>query len=120
MAECNSNTLDNVLQGRSDHVFITGDSLSILQDLPDDCVDCVITSPPYFHQREYDFDLKYDNVAIGLEKNLYDYVAILVSVFAEVRRALKPEGSLWLNIGDKFENKRTHRCSMACGARAEG
>jgi len=42
---------------------------------------------------------------IGLERNLDDYVANLVSVFAEVRRVIKPEGSLWLNIGDKFENK---------------
>ena len=98
-------TPNDVLIGRSNHAFITGDSLAILRDLPDDCVNCVITSPPYFNQREYDFDSKYNKVAIGLEKNLNDYVANLISVFAEVHRVIKPEGSLWLNIGDKFQNK---------------
>ena len=105
LVDIDINRVDDVLRGRIDHTFITGDSLSILQGLPSECVDCVITSPPYFNQREYDFDSKYDKVAIGLEKNLNDYVTNLVSVFAEVRRILKPEGSLWLNIGDKFDNK---------------
>ena len=100
-----SDALRDVLAGRTSHVFVTGNSLDILRNLPDECVDCVVTSPPYFNQREYDFDPKYDRVAIGLEKNLNDYISSLVSVFAEVRRTMKPEGSLWLNIGDKFKNK---------------
>ena len=98
-------SLFNVLQGKNGHAFITGDSLSILGSMPGECVDCVITSPPYFNQRIYDYDPRYEEAAIGLEENLNDYINKLVSVFSEVRRVLKPEGSFWLNMGDKFVNK---------------
>lgn len=97
--------LDCVLNGQNDHAFITGNTASVLKRMPNDCIDCVVTSPPYFNQREYDFDPKYKNVAIGLEKSPQDYTSNLVSVFAEVRRVLKPGGSLWLNIGDKYHKK---------------
>ncbi|MCY4655648.1 MAG: site-specific DNA-methyltransferase [Gammaproteobacteria bacterium] len=103
--ECHSKAVSDVLTGQSDYTFVTGDSQSILRGLPNACIDCVVTSPPYFHQREYDFDLQYEKVAIGLEKQLDSYITNLVSIFTEVRRLLKPGGSLWLNIGDKFENK---------------
>ena len=95
----------DVLEGRINHAFITGDCLETLRTMPANCVDCVATSPPYFQQREYDFDSTFDKVAIGLEKSVDDYVADLVTIFAEVRRILKPEGSFWLNLGDKFVRK---------------
>lgn len=98
-------TPEDVLCGRDSHAFITSDAASALRSLPDNCVDCVVTSPPYFNQREYDFDSDYDSAAIGLEPSLDCYVANLVSVFSEIRRVMRPEASFWLNIGDKFEQK---------------
>ncbi len=73
------------------------DCLEGLKNLPDNCVDCCITSPPYFGLRDY-------GVAgqIGLEETPEDYVQRLVNVFAEVYRVLKPTGTLWVNIGDSY------------------
>lgn len=73
------------------------DCLVGLKSLPDNCVDCCITSPPYYGLRDY-------GVAgqIGLEDTPDDYVQRLVKVFAEVNRVLKPTGTLWLNIGDSY------------------
>ena len=74
-----------------------GDCRSILAVLPPNSVNCVVTSPPYFGLRDY-------GVAgqIGLEASLDAYVAELVAVFREVRRVLRPDGTLWLNLGDSY------------------
>ena len=68
-----------------------------LQKLPSESVDCCITSPPYYGLRDY-------GVAgqIGLEESPEAYVSKLVDVFREVRRVLKKEGTLWLNLGDSY------------------
>ncbi len=76
---------------------LVGDALEVMRGLPDQCVDCVITSPPYYLQRDY------ENVGqIGREGTLDDYVAALTAVFREARRVLTDAGTLWLNLGDKY------------------
>ncbi len=73
------------------------DSLQYLQQLPDECIDCCVTSPPYYGLRDYGATGQ-----IGLEGTPDEYIAILVKVFHEVRRVLKPAGTLWVNIGDSY------------------
>lgn len=66
-------------------------------NLPSDSVDCCVTSPPYYALRDYGMDGQ-----IGLEPTPEDYVNRLADVFDEVRRVLKPDGTLWLNIADSY------------------
>ncbi len=75
------------------------DALAQLQQFPDDLVDCIVTSPPYYHQRDYTGEDQ-----VGLENTPHEYIGRLVSVFAEARRVLKPSGTFWLVIGDKYIN----------------
>lgn len=77
--------------------IIQGDTLTVLKTLPDESIDCVITSPPYFGLRDYGMDGQ-----IGLEETPEAYVAKLVEVFREVKRVLKKEGTCWLNLGDSY------------------
>ncbi len=77
--------------------IVNADCLQHLRTMPDECIDCVITSPPYYGLRDYGCDGQ-----IGLEQTPEDYVARLVEVFHEVKRCLKPEGTLWLNLGDSY------------------
>ena len=65
--------------------------------IADESVHCVITSPPYFGQRDYNIPN-----AIGFGQTLQEYVADLVAVFREVRRVLRPDGTVWLNLGDSY------------------
>ena len=74
-----------------------GDCLAVLKTMQDETVDCCITSPPYYGLRDYGIDGQ-----IGLEQMPEAYVAKLVEVFREVRRVLKPEATLWLNLGDSY------------------
>ena len=73
------------------------DCLSGLKTLPDECIDCCVTSPPYYHMRDYGIEGQ-----IGLEDSPERYVSRLVEIFREVRRVLKKEGTLWLNLGDCY------------------
>lgn len=74
-----------------------GDALDVLRTLPDNFVHCCITSPPYYALRDYGVDGQ-----IGREDTPAQYVARLTEVFSEVRRALLPSGTLWLNIADTY------------------
>ena len=74
-----------------------GDALKILKTLPDDSVDCCVTSPPYYSLRDYGVKGQ-----IGLEDTPEKFIRKLTRVFAEVYRVLKPEGTLWINIGDSY------------------
>lgn len=76
--------------------ILVGDAQDRLQDLEDDSVHTVVTSPPYWGLRDYHVDGQ-----IGLEDELDGHIESLVEVFREVRRVLRPDGTLWLNYGDR-------------------
>ncbi len=80
--------------------IIVGDVRDKLKTLPDKSVQCVVTSPPYWGLRDY----KNDN-QIGLEKTFTEYVKNLTSIFNEVKRIIKDDGVLWLNLGDTYASK---------------
>jgi DNA modification methylase len=77
--------------------ILIGDCREVLATLPADSVHCVVTSPPYWCLRDY-------GVAgqIGLEASYQDYVAEMVAVFRDVRRVLRPDGTLWVNLGSSY------------------
>lgn len=77
--------------------IIHSDCIQGMKELPDNSVDCCVTSPPYYGLRDYGHDGQ-----IGLEETPEQYVAKMVEVFEQVRRVLKPEGTLWLNLGDSY------------------
>jgi len=77
-----------------------GDALAVLRELPDASVNCVVTSPPYFGLRDYGVPGQY-----GLEATPAAYVATMAAVFAEVRRVLAADGTLWLNLGDSYAGR---------------
>ena len=74
-----------------------GDAEQVLSALPDESMDCVITSPPYYALRDYKVEGQ-----IGLEPSVEEYVKRLVRVFDQVWRVLKPTGTVWLNLGDSY------------------
>ncbi len=76
-----------------------GDAQSILASLPGDAIDCIVTSPPYYRQRNYEDSPD----QLGQEASPAAYVARLVEIMRECRRVMKESGTLWLNIGDKYE-----------------
>lgn len=77
--------------------ILTGDNRKLLSTLPDESVQCCVTSPPYWGLRDYGHADQ-----IGQEATPAEYVANLVSVFEEVRRVLRADGTLWLNLGDSY------------------
>lgn len=79
--------------------ILVGDVRERLRDLPDRSVHCVVTSPPYFGLRDYGVDRQ-----MGLETTPEEYIANMVEAFREVRRVLRDDGTLWLNIGDSYAN----------------
>ncbi len=80
-------------------LFVQGDAAAVLAGVPDSCVDCAMTSPPYWGQRSY------AGGGIGLEETWQHYIDHLLAVFHQLKRVLKPIGSFWLNIGDAYERK---------------
>ncbi|MEA4823320.1 MAG: site-specific DNA-methyltransferase [Clostridiaceae bacterium] len=78
------------------HIY-NADCLEGLHRLPDQCVHCCITSPPYYGLRDYGVEGQ-----IGLEETPEAYITRLVKVFREVRRVLRDDGTLWINIGDSY------------------
>ena len=83
------------------NTIINGNSLEVLKSLPDNSIDCCVTSPPYYALRDYGCDGQ-----IGLEETPEKYIERLCEVFSEVRRVLTPEGTLWLNIGDSYNGNK--------------
>jgi DNA modification methylase len=77
--------------------IMIGNAIDKLAGLPDESVHCVVTSPPYWGLRDYGVSGQ-----IGLEPDFRDYIATMVAVFREVRRVLRTDGTLWLNLGDSY------------------
>lgn len=78
-------------------IILNNDCRIALKALDSESVNCCVTSPPYFGLRDYGVDGQ-----IGLETSIDEYVAHLVNVFREIRRILRNDGTLWLNIGDSY------------------
>lgn len=74
-----------------------GDVMDGLRSIPSDSVQCVVTSPPYWSLRDYG-----EEGQIGLESTFQEFQDNMIEVFREVRRVLRPDGTLWLNFGDSF------------------
>jgi DNA modification methylase len=77
--------------------ILLGSCLSILSTLPNQSINTCVTSPPYYGLRDYGIDGQ-----LGLEPTPEEYVADIVRVFREVRRVLRDDGTLWLNLGDSY------------------
>lgn len=77
--------------------LLQGDALEQLKTLPDESIHCCVTSPPYWGLRDYGVDGQ-----MGLEPTPDEYVAKMVEVFREVKRVLRKDGTLWLNLGDSY------------------
>lgn len=86
--------------------IIETDAITGLRALPEESIDCVLTSPPYWSSRAYgNSPTKWKNgedAALGEEKGLHDYLQHLLEVFDEVKRVLKKQGTLWVNLGDVY------------------
>ena len=83
----------------SENIIINRDCLLALRDLPDESVNCCVTSPPYYALRDYGMDAQ-----IGREDSPEEYIRRLVLVFREVRRVLTEDGTLWLYIADTYSH----------------
>jgi DNA modification methylase len=83
--------------GDGNSALIRGDTETVLASLPDCTFQSCVTSPPYWSLRDYNIPGQ-----IGLEPSVSAYIEHLVTVFAQVRRVLKDDGTLWLNIGDSY------------------
>jgi len=77
--------------------ILCGDALEVLRSFPDGVIDTCVTSPPYWGLRDYGVEGQ-----LGLEPTPEEYTAKMVEIFREVRRVLKDEGTLWLNLGDSY------------------
>ncbi len=77
--------------------IICGDNCEVMRAMPSESIDCCVTSPPYWGLRDYGHDGQ-----IGLEPTPEEYVARMIEVFREVKRLLKDDGTLWLNLGDSY------------------
>lgn len=80
-----------------DSMIIEGDALYAVGRLPSDFFQCIVTSPPYWGLRDYEIDGQ-----IGLESTLDQFLSQLVTIFSEIKRVMRDDGVLWLNIGDSY------------------
>lgn len=87
-----------------------GDCRDLLAQMPDESVHCCVTSPPYFGLRDYGHADQ-----IGLEPTPAAYVEQMVAVFREVRRVLRDDGTLWLNLGDSYAANRGYQVPSTKG-----
>ena len=86
------------------HIY-QGECLEVLKTFPNESINCCITSPPYFGLRSYlPKDHPDKGKEIGSESSIVEHVKVLMDIFAEVKRVLKPTGSFWLNYGDMYSS----------------
>ena len=81
-------------------ILLCGDAIEKLKELESESIYTCVTSPPYFNLRDYDTCGQ-----IGMERSPEEYIEKLVRVFREVRRVLRPDGTLWINIGDSYATR---------------
>src|SRR3990167_10522664 len=81
--------------------IICGDTLEVLKTFPDEFVDCVITSPPYWNLRNYNVDRQ-----LGLEDTFCEYISKLCDIFDQIRRVLKVHGTVFVNLGDTYSGNK--------------
>lgn len=77
--------------------ILCGDALQLLKQFPDNSIDCVVTSPPYWALRDYEVEGQ-----LGMERTFQEYVTKLCDIFDEIKRVLKPQGTCWVNLGDTY------------------
>lgn len=99
----------------NNYALHVGDCLESLRAMPDQSVHSCVTSPPYFGLRDYGVDGQ-----IGLEETPDQFIARLVEVFREVRRVLRDDGTLWLNIGDSYAANRSYQVESTKGGAKHG
>jgi DNA modification methylase len=111
----------SVYHAEHDVTLYHGHVLDVLPTLQAESINCVVTSPPYYGLRDYGVEGQ-----IGLEASPAAYVETLRGVFAEVRRVLRPDGVLWLNLGDSYsgswgnQGHQPDRDDLHVGARGRG
>ena len=103
-------SITDVLSGRARWCVAQGDCREVIASMPERSVHCVVTSPPYFGLRDYGVEGQ-----IGLESSLDEYIAALVGLFREVRRVLRDDGTVWLNIGDSYAANRPYQAPSTKG-----
>ena len=79
------------------NTILQGDALAVLKTLPDESIDCVVTSPPYWALRDYGVDGQ-----LGREPTFQEYITKLCDIFDEIKRVLKKTGTCWVNLGDTY------------------
>jgi DNA modification methylase len=82
--------------------IICGDTLTELKKFPSECIDMVLTSPPYYGLRDYGVEGQ-----IGLEKTPEEYLEKLKQIMLEIKRVLKKIGTVWWNMGSTYNSKDT-------------
>jgi len=83
------------------HIY-QGNSLDVLKTLPDESINCIVTSPPYWKLRRYTNNPK----EIGIEKTFYEYIDNLILIFDEIKRILKNDGVCFVNLGDTYSGTK--------------
>lgn len=87
-----------------------GESLEVLKAMPNESVNCVITSPPYWNLRDYGIVGQ-----LGLEKTFQEYINRLCNIFDEVKRVLKKDGTCWVVLGDTYNNNPSNQGTANTG-----
>jgi len=87
-------------KGETLPLLVNGDASDVLKNFPNECIDCIVTSPPYWGMRQY------ESGGIGLEKDYNEYISNLMVIVKELQRILKRGGAFWLNIGDSYKEKQ--------------
>lgn len=111
MGQVGRSSAEHSLAARMSVRILIGDIRARLADIAPESVDCVVTSPPYWGLRDYGVDGQ-----IGMESTLGEHLSVMVEVFDLVRRAMKPEATLWLNYGDCYATKPNGRSAEATKA----
>ena len=97
LSDPSSEALIEIIESADRSALILGDAYSTVKQIPTGSIQTVVTSPPYWGLRDYGVSGQ-----IGLEVSVYKFIESLADVFDEVARVLRPDGTLWLNIGDSF------------------